>query len=101
MNMMLRLHEMDVMDRELGHRTVTWDPANPEAVEDARRQFDALKAQGYSMFSMIALGQHAVTEEQGEEMEDFDPHAGRVMVRMDEFNETAERVTAIPQRQGG
>src|SRR5262245_39593515 len=101
MNMQLRRHEMDVMDRELGHRTVTWDPGDAAAVADARAQFDSLRSQGYSMFRMIALGQHAVTEEQGEEVETFDPDAGRVMARMDAFDETAERVTAIPQRQGG
>lgn len=99
MNMQLR--RMDIMDIELGHRTITWDPANAEAVADAQRQFDALRGQGYSMFGMIALGEHAVTEEQGAEMEEFDPNAGRIMVRMDAFDETAERVTAIPQRQGG
>lgn len=102
MNMQVRLsHEMDVMDIVLGHRTVSWDPNDQETVDDARRQFESLRAQGYSMFRMIALGQHAVTEEQGEEIEDFDPQAGRVMARMDEFDPEAERVTAIPQRVGG
>src|SRR5215469_15941065 len=99
MNMQLR--HMDVMDIELGHRTVTWDPNDAAAVADARAQFDSLRAQGYSMFRMIALGQHAVTEEQGDAIETFDPDAGRVMARMDEFDDTAERVTAIPQRVGG
>jgi hypothetical protein len=99
MNMQLR--HMDVMDIELGHRTVTWDPNDADAVADARAQFNSLRAQGYSMFRMIALGQHAVTEEQGEEIEEFEPEAGRVMARMDEFDPQAERVTAIPQRQGG
>jgi hypothetical protein len=101
MNMQVRLHEMDVMDRELGHRTVTWDPANADAVADARAQFDSLRAQGYSMFKMVAIGQHAVAEEQGDEIETFDSADGRMMARMDTFDETAERVTAIPQRQGG
>lgn len=100
MNVHVRRHSMEILDYS-GHRTITWDPADEAAIADARAQFEALRAQGFSIFRMVAVGQHAVTEELGGEVDDFDPAMGRMAARMDEFDPTAERSTAIPQRVGG
>lgn len=101
MNMQLRQHSMDVLDLT-GHRTVTWDPNDEAAVADARAQFNALRREGYSIFRMVAVGQHAVAEEAGDEIEEFEPDAGRMTAqRIDEFDPEATRTTAIPQRVGG
>lgn len=99
--MNMQLSRMDIMDLVHGHRTVTWDPNDPAAVSDAEAQFNSLRAQGYSIFRMIALGQTAVTEEIGDKVEEFDPAAGRVMARMDQFDPNVRAATAVPQRQGG
>lgn len=100
MNMQIRRHSMEVLDYT-GHRTVTWDPNDEAAVADARAQFNALRTQGFSIFRMQAVGQHAVTEELTDEVEDFDPDMGRMAARIDEFDPDAVRTTAIPQRVGG
>jgi hypothetical protein len=99
----MNMRVMEILDHT-GHQTVTWDPNDEASVTDARRQFDRLRAQGYSMFRMAAIGQTAVVEEpdQSQELEEFNAADGRVAaVRIDEFDPQAERVTAIPQRVGG
>jgi hypothetical protein len=58
-----------------------WDPSKPVEVEDARRSFDALKAEGYRAYRTNEKG------DQGEPMHSFDPTAGRLIM--------------IPQMQGG
>jgi hypothetical protein len=96
-------HVMDVLN-ETGHATVTWDPSNEESTADARRQFDRLRAQGYSIFRMTAIGQEAVVEEADESqpIETFNPADGRyAAMRIDEFDPQAERLTARPQLRGG
>ena len=99
----MNMRVMEYLDHT-GHQTVTWDPNNADSVSDARAQFNRLRAQGYSMFRMAAIGQTAVVEEpdQSEELNEFNPADGRVAaMRIDEFDPEAERVTAIPQRVGG
>jgi hypothetical protein len=96
-------HVMEVMDYT-GHSTVTWDPADEASVADARAQFNRLRAAGYSIFRMAAVGQTAVVEEadQSAPLETFDPADGRfASMRIDEFDPQARRTTAVPQRVGG
>ena len=96
-------HVMEFLN-ETGHQTVTWDPNDEASVAAARADFNRLKAAGYSMFPMAAIGQTSVVEEpdQSRPLEAFNPADGRMAaMRMDEFDPQARRVTAIPQRVGG
>lgn len=80
-------HVMDVMD-VTGHTTVTWDPADPASVADARREFQRLRGLGYQGFRMDLVTENgAVTEEKGERLNAFDETAGKVMM--------------VPQLRGG
>lgn len=79
-------HVLDVMDSS-GHTSVTWDPANPESVADARREFERLVRDGYQAYRMASVGEHAVVETTDERITEFDPEAGRILL--------------IPHRVGG
>lgn len=96
-------HVMEVMDHT-GHQTVTWDPSDEASVADAREQFNRLRAAGYSIFRMAAVGRTAVVEaaDQSRPLETFSPADGRMAaMRLDEFDPQARRTTAVPQRVGG
>jgi hypothetical protein len=80
-------HVMNVMDSS-GHTTVTWNPENADSVRDAKREFDALRRQGYQAFRMNVVSENGVVvEEKGE--------------RIDRFDETAGKVMMVPQLRGG
>lgn len=73
-------HAMQVMD-PTGHTTVTWRPDDASSVADARREFDRLRAAGYSAFRMnVVMENGVVVEEKGESIKRFDPTAGKVMM---------------------
>lgn len=82
----MNVHVMNVMDSS-GHTTVTWDPTDTDSIRDAQREFDGLRARGYSAFRMTAVGDAAVVEEKGERIDTFDPLAGKLLL--------------VPQRVGG
>jgi hypothetical protein len=50
-----------------GDTTVTWDVSDPEAVEDVRRRFDEIVAEGYLVFE---LDQRT---KEGTQVTSFDP----------------------------
>jgi hypothetical protein len=79
-------HVMDVMDSS-GHTSVTWDPTDEASVNDARREFTRLTGEGYQAYRMEAVGEHAVVENKGARITEFDPEAGRLLL--------------IPHRVGG
>ena len=83
----MTIHQMEILNKE-GHTTVTWNPEDAASVRDARREFNALKRQGYQGFRMNVVSENGVVvEEQGQ--------------RIDNFDETAGKVMMVPQRRGG
>lgn len=88
MNMQVKpQHVMNVMDRT-GHTTVTWNPDDPQAVEDAKKKFNEMIRQGYSAFAMNMISENGVkVEEKGRRISEFDPKAGKIML--------------VPQLRGG
>jgi len=64
----------EIMDHT-GDTKRIWDPTKPVEVEDARASFDRLKKEGYVAFRVDERG------EAGEIMREFDPQAGRVIMR--------------------
>jgi hypothetical protein len=58
-----------------------WDPENEQEVEIARKQFDRLTKDGFSIFRVNAIGKA------GEKMREFDPRA--------------EKLIAVPRIVGG
>lgn len=73
--------EMSVMGRE-GDTKFYWDVHNWTEVEAAKATFDLYKGKGFAAFHMTPKG-----KQDGEQMKDFDPAAGRILF--------------IPQMQGG
>lgn len=65
--------EIAVMGKEGDVKTI-WNPHNTEEVENARASYDRLKAKGYLAFRVDAKG------EKGEQMTDFDPTAGKILM---------------------
>jgi hypothetical protein len=65
---------MEVMDHT-GDTKKIWDPTKPVEVEDARRSFEELRKKGYAAFSVSEDGTA------GEQLTEFDPNAGRVIMR--------------------
>jgi len=63
----------EIMDRS-GDVKKIWDPAKAVEVDDARRSFEDLTKKGYKAF-------HCSNEkgDQGDQMKEFDPKAGRVI----------------------
>ena len=47
------LYTIEMLDGS-GHLTLTWDPAIPESVERALKDFRELQAQGYEFFRVIS-----------------------------------------------
>jgi folate-dependent tRNA-U54 methylase TrmFO/GidA len=67
---------MEIMDRT-GDTKKIWDPTKPVEVEDARRTFNDLKKKGYAAFQVRDDDDGTA----GEQMRDFDPNAGRMIMR--------------------
>lgn len=65
---------MEIMDHT-GDTKKTWDPNQPVEVEDARRSFEALRKEGYAAFSVNEDGTAGVM------LTEFDPEAGRIIMR--------------------
>lgn len=65
---------MEVMDGT-GDTKNIWDPAKPDEVEVARATYDALKKKGYRGFRVTGKN-----GEKGEQMDEFDPAAGRMIM---------------------
>jgi hypothetical protein len=65
--------EIAVMDGS-GDTKIMWDPANADEVENARENFDRLKAKGFDAFKVADKG------EPGERLDKFDPKAGRIIM---------------------
>jgi hypothetical protein len=89
MNMQVKpSHYMSIMDHT-GDRTMTWDPADPSSVRDARNEFDRLLRDGYTAFRMnVVMDNGVVVEEKGGDLiRTFDPAAGKLML--------------VPRRVGG
>ncbi len=75
----------EIMGRN-GDTKHTWDPNDPEQVEQAKDLFDYLKDKGLSIFKMKKLGGR------GELMTEFNPSVGRMI---------GARVLAVPPLAGG
>lgn len=65
---------MEIMDHT-GDTKKTWDPTKPVEVEDARRSFEELRKKGYAAYKVNEDGTS------GEQIREFDPQAGRVILR--------------------
>lgn len=65
---------MEIMDRT-GDTKKIWDPNKPVEVEDARRSFEELRKKGYAAYKVNEDGTA------GEVIREFDPSAGRVIMR--------------------
>lgn len=68
-----RRHEMAILDRS-GDTKTTWDPDNPDEVENARTQFKYWKDKGYAIFRVKKGG------DKGEVMTKFDPEADKMII---------------------
>ena len=66
-------HYMVQMGKEGDIKTI-WDPANPDEVVAARKQFKGWLKKGGSAFSVLDGG------EQGVQMREFDPQASKVIL---------------------
>ena len=69
----MRKHIIQVMSRR-GHDDITWDPEDEDSVEQARTLFNEHKEAGYTFYS-------------GDRVDEFDP--------------SLEKVTAVPPMAGG
>lgn len=67
-------HELAIMDKT-GDTKATWDPSIPAEVAAARAAWDKAKAQGYMGYK---VGQDG---EPSEVIPNFDPSAGRIIMR--------------------
>lgn len=65
-----------------GDSETRWTPGNFPETLDAKRKFDALRAQGYAAF-------------------ETNPKKPSESIQTKEFNEEAEEILMIPQMQGG
>ncbi len=75
----------EIMGRN-GDTKHTWDPENPEEVEQAKELFNYLKDKGFGIFKMKRFGGR------GERMPEFDPSIGRMI---------GVRLLAVPPLAGG
>lgn len=66
--------EIAIMGRE-GDLKVIWNPRNHDEVDAAKEQFKALRKKGFAAFK--ATGKDGA---QGEQIHDFDPEAGRIIM---------------------
>ncbi len=73
--------EIAKLDR-CGDTKTIWNPDNEDEVANAKRTFDDLRKKGYLAFRVIGKD-----GDQGEQMNEFDPRAGRMIM--------------IPQMRGG
>ena len=67
-------HELAVMDRTGDTKTI-WDPENETEVQIARETFEKFKKKGYIAFSV-----RGKDGEKGEQIREFDPKAGRIIM---------------------
>lgn len=67
-------HLMEVMDGS-GDTKSIWDPTNKDEVEAAKAQYDSLTKKGYRAFQVTGKG-----GEKGEQMDEWDPKAGRMIM---------------------
>ena len=65
--------EMAIMGKE-GDTKIIWDQNNNDEVENAKATFDRLKGKGYLAFKVIGK-----EGDRGEQMQDFDPKAERII----------------------
>lgn len=65
---------MEVMDGS-GDTKSIWDPENEDEVAAAKAQYDTLVKKGYRAFAVSGKD-----GEQGEQMDKFDPKAGRMIM---------------------
>jgi len=68
------LCELAIMDTS-GDTKVIWDPNNADEVAAAKAQFDSLRGKGFSAFLVTGA-----KGEQGEQIREFDPKAGRIIL---------------------
>ena len=57
-----------------GDTKLTWDPKDVDAIDDAQRRFDELKAAGYASFRISAFGG------QGRSIDKFDPTVRKILM---------------------
>lgn len=50
------MHELNVLDRELGDLRITWDPENPDEVEAAENTFNDLREKEFKAYDVGRLG---------------------------------------------
>jgi len=67
------LHEMRIMDGS-GDTKVTWEVEKQETVSLAEKLFNAKVGAGFNAYRMFPGGQP------GEQIVDFDPNAGRIVL---------------------
>jgi hypothetical protein len=65
--------EIAVMGKEGDVKTI-WNPQNAAEVDNARATFANMRAKGYAAFRVAANG------EQGEQITEFDPTAGKMIL---------------------
>jgi hypothetical protein len=73
--------EIAKLDRSGDTKTI-WNPDNEDEVANAKRTFDDLRKKGYLAFRVIGK-----EGDKGEQMTEFDPRAGRMIM--------------VPQMRGG
>lgn len=67
-------HALAIID-ETGDTKVIWDPNNEDEVDAAKAQFKALKKKGY-----LAYAVKGKDGAKGEQIHEFDPEAGRIIL---------------------
>lgn len=95
-------HVIQVVPRE-SRAVFRWDPANPEAVANARHEFERLQRDGYVLF--------ALTEQPGTSIErraaGFEASSGSFVARSpaptrtEVFSPDATRIVAVRPMRGG
>lgn len=78
------LNTMDVLG-PTGHVTLEWNPNDKDAVREAEKEFERLKAAGYIFYSVPVR------------MDDFDGHGGRASAVFADDAPEADEENALPE----